>query len=61
MNSLEARDVANGRTVIRNPDLCVADNGQTAGGTCGRRHVELVSRGDSASSLRRGRHQRGKN
>ena len=37
--------MANGRTVVRHPHLCVSDNGRSAGGTRGGGHVGLVSRG----------------
>jgi hypothetical protein len=40
-----AHDLANGRTVVGDPDLCVSDDGRTAGGTRGRGRVGLVSCG----------------
>jgi len=46
MGSLEAHEIANGRTVVRNLHVCVSDIGRSAGGTRGRGHVGLVSRGD---------------
>ena len=51
MNSLEAHEIANGRTVMRYPDLCVLDNGRTAGGTRGRGQLGLVPCRDGASPL----------
>jgi hypothetical protein len=58
MHSLEAHEIANGRTVVRHPDLCVPANGRTAGGTRG--HLGLVPRGDGASAVWRWEHRRGK-
>jgi hypothetical protein len=60
MGSLEAHEIANGRTVVRHPDLCVPDNGRTAGGTRGRGQLELVPRGDGASAVWRWERHRGK-
>jgi hypothetical protein len=60
MNSLEAHEIANGRTVVRHPDLCVPDNGQTAGGTRGRGQVQLVPHGYGASAVWRWGRRRGK-
>jgi hypothetical protein len=60
MHSLEAHEIANGRTVVRHPDLCVPANGRTAGGTRGRGHLGLVPRGDGASAVWRWEHRRGK-
>ena len=51
MNSLEAHEIANDRTVMRNLDLCVPDNGGTAGGSRGRAQLGLVPRGNGASAL----------
>jgi hypothetical protein len=51
VDSLGAHEIANGRTGVWNPDLCVPDNGRTAGCIRGRGQVELVPRGDGASSL----------
>jgi hypothetical protein len=45
MNALEAHEIANDRTVGRNPHLCVPDNGRTAGGTRDRGQLEWVPRG----------------
>ena len=54
MGSLGAHELANGRTVVRHPHLCVPDNGRIAGGTCGGGYMEVVPRGDGTSSRWRG-------
>ena len=47
--------IANSRTVVRHPHVCVPHNGRTAGGTRGRGHVGLGSRGHGcALALARG-------
>jgi hypothetical protein len=45
INLMGVHEIAKGRTVVRDPHLCVSDNGQTARGTRGRGHVGWVSRG----------------
>jgi hypothetical protein len=60
MHSLEAHEIASGRTVVRHPDLCVPDNGRTAGGTRGRGHLGLVPHGDGAAAVWRCERRRGK-
>ena len=37
--------IANGRTLVRHPHVCVLNDGRTVGGARGRGHVGLVSRG----------------
>jgi hypothetical protein len=65
MGSMEAHGIAKGRTVVRNPHLCVPDNGRITGGTRGRGHVGLVSCGywrilalarGAPAQLEKGRH-----
>jgi hypothetical protein len=45
MGSMGVHKIANGRTVVRHPHVCVSDNGRSAGGTRGGGHVGWVSRG----------------
>src|SRR5918996_3995587 len=55
MGSTRGPIIANSRTVVRHPHVCVPHNGRTAGGTRGRGHVGLGSRGHGcALALARG-------